>query len=1332
MNVCSDVRQVLAWGAVLGWALLLCMCASGAASAEGAGFGEEGSGAGQFDVASGVAVEQESGDVYIADQNNQRVDKFDGAGNFLLAWGWGVADGKTAVAQTCSTSCFAGLGGEGAGQFAPHSAQGIAVDSNPLTPSIYVIDSGNNRVEKFDTAGNFLLMLGREVNETAVNTPGATEEERDICTAVSGDVCKTGVPGSGPGQFERLNGHSIAVDEAGHVFVGDENRVQEFSPTGVVEGQIPIPGAGFIEELIVDSVDDLYIRGRELSPGIHKYDESGTELPGEPRDASGQPSSIALGPADRLFVSDAPHLPTLLHHMLEYDAAGAQLSSFDAGNEDGFRGIAYSKPLEALYLLNAGTVRVVNPPPPGPSAISQSTEGVEPTSATLKATVNPEGPEATTYHFEFGTTAAYGESTTAEKLEGGAFEDQSVSAAVTGLAPRTTYHFRVVVSNGSQTTDGPDQTFTTLPPVLIDGESATQVGSTSATLGAELNPLGRATEYHFEFGLDASYGQSAPVPDAGVGSGHTDVSVALQLQGLTPSTAYHYRVVAQNSLGVVEGEDRTFTTQGEAPSVLPDDRQWEMVSPPDKEGVSLEAIAKEGAVIQAAEDGSAITYAAKAAIEKESPSNRSLSNTQVLSRRSSTGWQSKDISTSHETVAIFRAGFLSEYRLFSEDLSSAMLEPQGTTRLSPQTSERTPYLRQNGEEGQFCLALSSCYRPLVSGCPPPGEPCPASVQEAANVPAGTEFGGIEESPGGGRFIEGVEPVGASPDTSRVVLASPQNLTAGYEGGGKRGLFEWLNGALRAVSVLPGGEAQSAELGGHSELNTREAVSREGDRVTFTAGIHLYTRDLTIGQTVQLDAVQGGIGGSGEVEYEGANRDQSKVFFTDDARLTSDATAIPNEPDLYECEVGVLGGKLSCALHDLTVDANAGQAADVQGAIAAFGENGRFVYFAANGVLAPGGVPGNCAEESESATCNLYMRDTVTEETQLVAELSGMDAPDWKGANGHGFLGELTARTSPDGRYLAFMSERPLTGYDNHDASSGRRDEEVFLYDSASETTRCVSCNPSGARPEGVFDVAKFPGLLVDRPRTWPNRWLAGSIPGWTLFNLNHALHQSRYLSDSGRMFFNSADALVPQDANRKEDVYEYEPDGVGGCTEASGCVSLISSGTSSEESTFMDASNDGSSAFFMTAAKLSEADVDSDFDIYDAHICTASSPCPPQATTAPPPCTTTDSCRAAPAPQPSIFGAPPSATFNGSANLTPPAKPVTRPKPPTRAQRLAKALKACAKKPKKKRAACRAQAQRRYGPRKAKKKTKKSANGSSSTAGSRRSLGDTAKGRGRS
>jgi hypothetical protein len=80
-----------------------------------------------------------------------------------------------------------------------------------------------------------------------------------------------------------------------------------------------------------------------------------------------------------------------------------------------------------------------------------------------------------------------------------------------------------------------------------------------------------------------------------------------------------------------------------------------------------------------------------------------------------------------------------------------------------------------------------------------------------------------------------------------------------------------------------------------------------------------------------------------------------------------------------------------------------------------------------------------------------------------------------------------------------------------------------------------------------------------------------------------------------------------------ENAYEYEPSGVGSCQSPSGgCVSLLSSGSSSRESAFLEATPNGSDVFFLTAAQLVPQDTDTAFDIYDARVCTRQSPCPPR------------------------------------------------------------------------------------------------------------------------
>ena len=249
-------------------------------------------------------------------------------------------------------------------------------------------------------------------------------------------------------------------------------------------------------------------------------------------------------------------------------------------------------------------------------------------------------------------------------------------------------------------------------------------------------------------------------------------------------------------------------------------------------------------------------------------------------------------------------------------------------------------------------------------------------------------------------------------------------------------------------------------------------------------------------------------------------------------------------------------------------------------------------------------------------------------------------------------------------------------------------------------------------------------------------WLAANIPAWSAYTQSSALYQSRYLSDSGRLFFDSRDGLVPKDVNGQEDVYEYEPEGVPGGGHAcngsvssgsvvyvrelggrpvGGCVGLISSGSSAQESAFLDASVSGGDVFFLTTARLVSQDFDDALDVYDAQECTVQVPCLPAGVVAPPACATEASCKAAPSPQPGIFGLSGSATFSGAGNVAPPSLVggVVKPKSAAqvRAERLARALGLCRRDgSRKKRVVCERRARKRYGVLRVKRARKASEN----------------------
>ena len=139
-----------------------------------------------------------------------------------------------------------------------------------------------------------------------------------------------------------------------------------------------------------------------------------------------------------------------------------------------------------------------------PTAITGSVTAVGGTSATVNGTVNPGG-AATDWWFEYGTSTSYG-SRTATTAAGSGSTNISVSKALSGLSPATTYHYRLVARNATGTTNGGDGLFTTASPPVVVTSSATGVGPTTATLGGTVNPNGEPTTWYVEYGTSTSYG----------------------------------------------------------------------------------------------------------------------------------------------------------------------------------------------------------------------------------------------------------------------------------------------------------------------------------------------------------------------------------------------------------------------------------------------------------------------------------------------------------------------------------------------------------------------------------------------------------------------------------------------------------------------------------------------------------------------------------------------------------------------------------------------------------------------------------------------------------
>jgi subtilisin family serine protease/sugar lactone lactonase YvrE len=385
-------------------------------------FGAKGSGNGQLSAPKGLAVDA-SGNLYVADSANNRIEKFNAKGEYL--------------------SQFGALG-SGNGQLKEPSD--IAIDS---TGDLWVLDKGNFRVQRFSASGQYLSQFGSYgEGESQLKDPTdiAVDSEDDVWVLngqfrmefdPSGDLIHVnqGFDGSGPPT-------GMAIDQDGAFWVGDL-------------------GGNRLEKLGANAWEFHFLVGKDVNnkngdgdPDICvSFCASGTKGSTYNRQFDGL-RSIEVLPSNNVVVTDAVRAQ-------EITADGKFVTSFGAGQLSSPAGVA-AGPGGAVYIADTGNNRIQRwcmPKPP--AAITQAAASVSGGKATLQGAVNPSC-LATTYQFEYGTTASYGSKIPASPQSvGSGVEDVAVSQAIEGLSPQQTYHYRVVATNADGTTYGADREFFT-------------------------------------------------------------------------------------------------------------------------------------------------------------------------------------------------------------------------------------------------------------------------------------------------------------------------------------------------------------------------------------------------------------------------------------------------------------------------------------------------------------------------------------------------------------------------------------------------------------------------------------------------------------------------------------------------------------------------------------------------------------------------------------------------------------------------------------------------------------------------------------------------------
>ncbi len=170
---------------------------------------------GHFNAPQGVAVDA-SGNIYVLDTGNQRIQKLDSSGAFVRAWGKDINSVALANSCTVASQCQQGSPGTQGGDF--NSPQGIAVDASA---NVYVADTANHRIQKFNSSGGFLRAWGQDVNSVVF---------AGDCTVIT--QCQEGQPGSGGSAFNAPQG--IAADQFGNLYVADtaNHRIQKSTSNG--------------------------------------------------------------------------------------------------------------------------------------------------------------------------------------------------------------------------------------------------------------------------------------------------------------------------------------------------------------------------------------------------------------------------------------------------------------------------------------------------------------------------------------------------------------------------------------------------------------------------------------------------------------------------------------------------------------------------------------------------------------------------------------------------------------------------------------------------------------------------------------------------------------------------------------------------------------------------------------------------------------------------------------------------------------------------------------------------------------------------------------------
>jgi virginiamycin B lyase len=843
--------------------------------------GAPGQTAGGMRAPQGVAVEQATGNLYVTDQTNRRVDVYSATGAFQGAFGWNVkVTGSAPELQLCTTAtgCKVATGTfaeANAGQF------GTAIGYpaiNPANGHILIANRSASRVDEFEatiTAGAitgiaYVRGYGWKVNKEA------PAEAFQTCTTATG--CQAASPGSGTGQFMVNSPTAVSADSTGRVYVLDffNNRVQAFSAALSPEGEF-----------------------------------AAAKLSGEPR-----PVDLGVDPASNHLLATKPctalACPGALvgeQRVQELDAAGNTVQTWaekaSIPSSTGLAigsGAAYMTTKEGGPSGKPGFFVLGDPVPPAVSIDPVTT--FTGTTATFEGKVTTDT-IAVSYHFEYspdGSTwtrlpAKAGE----DKSVAGDNAEHTVSANVTGLEALTEYQVRLVANKAYAGGSAQAQTsFTTAsaPPVL-SGFGHSRLRDTSAQLDATINPENEETEYHFEYVDQAGFeaegfvgATSVPVPPGQL-SGGKAIEVHVPISGLEPFTTYRYRLLASNGTGGVESSVGSFTTYASAQvfdscpndnlfrinkpaATLPDCRAYEQATPVNKNGGNVQS---EYSWTKASPSGHRVSFEAVAGL----PGGEGSQNFPTyVATRAGEAWSTQGVlpaAPAGQKVEVL--GWTPD---FAQVFSWALKFGEGTALLSRSSADGSlatiaPYDKalSNSIAIAGYLGASADGSTVFVGIRPQLPVAAGSPTPAPTADQGKERGEANlyawDRETGELYLAGVLPDGTAPSG----------------GGSAGGLYIGDTDAVTADGSLYFTDLETGQL--YRRLNPTEPETANKD------GKGNCVPDPVLACTVHVSASEkddgGGLeghdsAGSQATKFTAAGKDGSKAIFTSSEKLTNDA------------------------------------------------------------------------------------------------------------------------------------------------------------------------------------------------------------------------------------------------------------------------------------------------------------------------------------------------------------------------------------------------------------------------------------------------------------